>query len=198
MGRSPNAVTTRVRGRTLHAAILVALLAVAVGPGCANDLGSSTMSAELSQRVSAVYLAPRTGGVLDQRDLKSHPSVVVVRTQKALEEHAGTRVAVWIDRDAVDSLDKEWLSARSEAHYPIAFVGYSDTLYAFRDVLPLANIKGPYVDWKNQRPRPGFAVWMLRSASPTSTSAYSKSFSDTPTVDAVLEVTDDLLESPTP
>ena len=78
-------------------------------------------------------------------------------------------------------------------HAPVALIGYNDPIYAFRETLPIVGIHGPDIDWNARRLAPGFAVWRVRTATSAGTSGYLKAFDQTPTVDAVLEVTDALL-----
>jgi len=169
------------------------LVAVAVA-GCARGPAPAptTSSPATSTRVTAVYLAPVTGGQLTAADLDAHPDVTVVRSQAELESAVQTATAVWIDKSAVGVVNGEWLRARAAVRCPVALIGYGNALYSFRETLSIGGIKGPYVDWSRVKIEPGFSVWMTRTRSARGTSAFMQGFSETPTVDAVSKVTDSL------
>ena len=88
----------------------------------------------------AVYLV-QGQGQLDPAELAAHPEVAVVHTWADFQRLAQTKVALWIDKDAVDLVDRQWLNEAPQRSYPLAIVGYSSALYAFREALrPLASL----------------------------------------------------------
>lgn len=171
----------------------VFLTLAAVGCARAPTPGPIVPSQSSETPMVAVYVAPPTGGQLTDADLRAHPEVRVVRSQADLESEAVTRTAVWIDKAAVQAVDKTWLRARADERFPVALIGIGDALYSFRETLKIGGIKGPYVDWVREPPGPGFSVWMLKSRTAEGASAYMKGFTSTPTVDVVSAVTSPLL-----
>ncbi len=152
---------------------------------------------------SAVYLV-HGQGQLSLEDLRAHPEVVVVQTFDDLKKHASHKTALWIDQNAtpLDAEEMKWLSEAPQAYYPIAFVGTSDTLYAFRDVLGICCFMGPAGDYPGYD-APGFSV--IRSEKPrepnTPGIVFMEGYKQKPTVQSILEVTNALLQGklkPTP
>ncbi len=141
----------------------------------------------------AVYLV-QGQGQLDPAELAAHPEVAVVHTWADFQRLARSKVALWIDKDAVDLVDRQWLNQAPQRSYPLVVVGYSSALYAFREAIPAFGISGPYVDWSTTAVGPGFSVWMLRDEAGASHGADMKGYQGTPTVQAILEKTDAFLE----
>ena len=132
--------------------------------------------------------------------------MIVVHDQAGLEAAAQGRTAIWIDKASVDravdkasagTADMDWLRTRYfERHDPIVLVGYGNSLYAFREVLEISGIRGPYVDWKAHPPALGFSTVMLLEATDQGRKAFMQSSAGQPTAGAILEVTDRLLRVP--
>ena len=142
----------------------------------------------------AIYLV-REHGQLQADDLKAHPEVVVVHSAREFQELGRREVALWIDRDAVDLVDRAWLHAAPQKYYPVVLVGYNDALYSFRDILGGFGIEGPSVDWSKQRLESGFSVWKLKEQTSTSTSAFMQGYDGRPTVVAILAKTNGLRDA---
>jgi len=143
--------------------------------------------------LQAIYLV-QGQGQLDPAELAAHPEVAVVHTWADFQRLAQTKVALWIDKDAVDLVDRQWLNQAPQRSYPLVVVGYSSALYAFREALPAFGISGPYIDWSTATVGPGFSVWMLRDETGASHAADMKGYQGVPTVPAILEKTNALLE----
>jgi hypothetical protein len=141
----------------------------------------------------AVYL---TDGLeeLSAEDLKAHPEVVVTKTFEAFKSHAGSRIALWIDKNAVNKIDKKWLNQPPQKYYPLVLVGYNNPLYCFRDTLHVGRIEGPYADWSKEVLEPGFCVWMILEEREFGESSIFQGYKQSPTVQDILEVTNPLLE----
>jgi hypothetical protein len=91
--------------------------------------------------IRAVYLV-RGRGQLSPDDLQKHPEVLVTNSFDELKQHAQKPVALWIDKNAVRLLRAQeptsgarWLDQAPQADYPIVLVGYSNTLFSFRENL---------------------------------------------------------------
>lgn len=146
----------------------------------------------------AVYIVANGGGQLSESDLRAHPEIVVVRSQQELASETKDQVAVWIDKNAAQLVDLNWLRSEPQRRYPIFLIGYSNALYSFREQLPAFMIIGPHVDWSTQQLEPGFSVWKLTKQTGSSTSAYMTGYAKPPTVDRLLLVTNALLKGEPP
>jgi len=187
--------------------LLVLLFIGVLLSGCSadrNDASSSPKSdlsnnsIEKKVEVKAVYLVAEKGGSLSETELKLHPEVVTVHTQKDLENAAGKKVAIWIDKDSVDVADKGWLRSEPQRHYPVAIVGYNNALYSFRDRSGIAIMRGPHVDWSKVKLEPGFSVYMVREETSNSRSLFLKGYDKVPTVQEIIDITNQLLEGKFP
>lgn len=138
------------------------------------------------------------GGRLSETELKLHPEVLVIHTQKDLENAARNKLAIWIDKDSVNAADKEWLMSEPQRRYPVAIVGYNNAVYSFRDSLNITLMHGPYVDWSKVKLEPGFSVYMIREESSNSRSLYLRGYENEPTVQGILDITNQLLENKFP
>ena len=114
-------------------------------------------------RVTAVYLESTSSPQLDASDLARHPQVVVVRSQSELESRLTSGQAIWIDKGAAASLDTGRLHKLTWGKVlPVALIGYNDSLYAFRESLPIAHLHGPSVQLEPRSSGTGpFAVYKL-------------------------------------
>lgn len=148
--------------------------------------------------IKAVYLVRQNGGVLSADDLKQYPEVAVVNSFNELKKHTDKKVAVWVDKNAVDIIENGWLQSEPQKKYPVALVGYNDSLYSFREKLSGFGINGPKVNWNSEILEPGFSVWMLRKETSSSKSAFLHGHKTEPTVELILKVTNALLDNKTP
>jgi len=80
--------------------------------------------------VNAVYLV-RDIGQLAREDLQAYPEVIVTDNFDSLKDIAQTKVAIWIDINAVDLVDLEWLGQSPQALYPVVLVGNGDEMCSF-------------------------------------------------------------------
>ena len=140
----------------------------------------------------AVYLTTENG-VLSAQDLNAHPQVIVATTFSDFKSQAGSRIALWVDKSAVDLVKAGWLNQPPQKYYPLVLVGYNNALYSFRDTLSVGRIQGPYVDWSKEVLEPGFSVWMILSESQNSESTLMRRYQQSPTVQDILDVTNPLL-----
>jgi len=139
----------------------------------------------------AVYLVQHPGQ-LSLDDLQAHPEVAVTENFDEFKQHALTKIALWIDRNAVSLVDNQWLRDTPQKNYPVVLVGESNELCAFKESLRVSDIEGPQADCSAEAP--GFSVWMLREDTGSSVSAFMKGYSQTPTVQNILDITNALLE----
>jgi hypothetical protein len=169
--------------------LFLALLMSGCWSASTRDLSTTT-----EPPVRAVYLA--YGQMeLSAQDLQAHPEVIVVHTFDDFKNHASRKTALWIDKSAtpLDAEQEKWINEGPQAYYPIVLVGYSDILYSFRDLLKLCCFMGPATDAK---PELGFSIiqWEAASEPDSRTAIFLQGYSQTPTVDAILEITNALLE----
>ncbi len=168
------------------------------GPAAAPPIGAAAAAKNGPGPIKAVYFAPKDGAEIDAADLRRHPEVKVVHHFDDLKEASGQGIAIWIDKDVADQVDRDWLDASPQISVPIVVVGYHDTLYAFRETLGAFYIEGPRVDWSKQRVAPGFSVWMWKEYTPRTKSAWHRGYDQTAAVRDILAVTDALLAGNVP
>jgi len=143
--------------------------------------------------IEAVYLKPKDSGQISEEALRQHPEILEVNSFEVLQASVANKVAIWIDKDAVDLVEEGWLSQAPQKNYPLIMVGYNNGLYSFRDKLSVGTIHGPKVDWSVQKLEPGFSIWMIKEVTENSLSATMKGFSREPNLEALLIVTNQLL-----
>jgi hypothetical protein len=145
--------------------------------------------------LKAIYLV-KEQALLSSRDLQTHPEIILVKTFTELEQYSHQKVALWIDKDAVSLMQQDWLNTAPQAYYPIVLIGYSDTLYSFRDLLGLCCFAGPAPGENEQKLKSGYSVIERTEASdPTlPTVTFLKGYDQIPTVQAILDVTNTLLD----
>ena len=167
--------------------------------GCSlNTDTQETTSAPLK----AVYFIQKEAQ-LSSEDLDARPEVVVVQTFDEFKQYASQKIALWIDKSATpfDSEQEKWINDAPQAYYPIVLVGTSDTLHAFRDLLRLDGFMGP-AQYPGYDPAPGFSVIQWEAKDNLGFHALIlNGYNQKPTVQALLEITNALLEGrlkPTP
>lgn len=138
--------------------------------------------------VKAVNLV-RGVGQLTPEDLKAHPEVTVTDNFETLKETAQIKVAIWIDINAVDMVDLEWLSQSPQALYPVVLVGNGDAECSFFNAVHYFTFEPPCCHECNF-PTPGFSVNIQTDISQGHMQGYEK----TPTVQDILDVTNPLLD----
>jgi hypothetical protein len=158
-----------------------------------------------STSFKAVYFYQREAQ-LSLEDLQAHPEVVTVQTFDGFKKYAQQKIALWIDKSAApfDSEQEKWINDAPQAYYPIVLVGTSDTLYSFRDLLRLCCFLGPAGIYPGYD-APGFSI-IQREPPADSTTApmdvpFLHGYNQKPTVQSILEITNDFLEGklrPTP
>ena len=147
-----------------------------------------------SRTREAVYFCSGKGE-LTAADLAAHPSVVAANEFNEVKAAAKELVTIWIDKNAIEDVDLEWLHKPPQKYYPIVVVGYCDALYSFRDALSGFGIEGPGVDWEKFTLSPGFSVWMVTSQTATGGGgSIMRGYEDAPTVAGILKITTPLLE----
>jgi len=153
--------------------------------------------------LKAVYFV-HGQGELSAKDLQSHPEVVMVQTFDDFKKYASQKMALWIDKSATpfDSEQEKWINESPQIYYPIVLIGYSDTLYSFRDLLRLCCFMGPAGDYPGYD-APGFSViqWEATNEPDYHAVILLQGYNQKPTVQAILEITNALLEGklkPTP
>ena len=170
------------------ALILISLSIASCIPKAADDSTSASLK--------AVYLIQKEAQ-LSSEDLQAHPEVVVVQTFDEFKKYASRKTALWIDKSATpfNSDQEKWINEAPQAYYPIVLVGYGDTLYSFRDLLRLCCFTGPIIEWELES---GFSV-IQREETPDPTTepidvTFLQGYDQKPTVQAILQITNALLE----
>lgn len=146
----------------------------------------------------AIYLAPKDGGQLTKEDISKYPEVIRVSDFKEFKKLVSKNNAIWIDKDAVDFVDLNWIQKEAENKIPIVLIGYNNELYSFREKLSCFGINGPYIDWNTQKLEPGFSIGMLKEKTETSRSVFMKGYETNPDTKQILSLTTMLLEGKLP
>ena len=175
--------------------------AAAGGPSAKSSVTTPTLTPTPTP-IRAIYLV-QNPGQLDANDLQAHPEVIVTNTFSDFEQHAQTRVALWIDKNATTLIKAYWLDQPPQMYYPTVLVGYNDTLYSFKYVLRICCFSGPVnPDWSTKVLEPGFSVIEREGANRViSGTVFLQGYNQTPRVRDVLNITNALLDGtlkPTP
>lgn len=181
---------------------LIPILLLLLATGCVSGIAGNAAQNEAGSAttpigsVKAIYLT-RGQGELTTEDLKDHPEVVVIGTFDELKQHTSQKVALWIDRNVTPLVaeQEKWINEAPQGYYPIVLLGISDTLYAFRDFLGLCCFMGPGGDNSTSNGS-GFSVIQREQTNePEAPSiTFLQGYDEKPTVEAVLEITNALLE----
>ena len=180
--------------KTILFRLAVLVITIPMFIACTAQTEPSTPTVSFPLR--AVYLVQHPGQ-LSLDDLQAHPEVAVTSSFDEFKQHAQMKVALWIDKNAIELLEQQWLHETPQKYYPLALVGYNEPLYAFRDALPVAQIEGPAMDWSTITLEPGFSVWMIRDDTGSSLSAFMRGYNQKPSVQGILDITNGLLERKT-
>ncbi len=164
-----------------------------------------TSCASKAPSLKAIYFV-HGQGELSAEDLQAHPEVIVVQTFDDFKKYGSQKIALWIDRSTTpfDSEQEKWINEAPQTYYPIVFIGTSDTLYAFKGFLRLCCFMGPAGVYPGFD-APGFSIIQREPpADPTTTPVdvpFLHGYNQKPTVQFILEITNDLLKGkirPTP
>jgi hypothetical protein len=164
------------------------LLTLALIVGCGYNDKSKNPA------LRAVYLTPQEGGQLTAQELEDYPEVLVVNSFADLKDAVQIKCAIWIDKDAVNMIDENWLHEEVQMYCPLVLIGYNNALYSFREKLTDFSIEGPYVDWNSETLEPGFSIWMLIDSTKTSTSAFMQGYDEIPSAKRIISLTNKLIE----
>lgn len=148
--------------------------------------------------IKAVYLVSKNGGQLAKEEIVKYPEVISVTSFNELKKLVSKNTAIWIDKDAVDLVNQNWLQKEAQNQIPIVLIGYNNALYSFREKLSVSGIQGPHIDWSQQKLEPGFSIWMLKEKTNTSRLAFMKGYDSTPDTKQILSITNMLLEGKLP
>ena len=137
--------------------------------------------------IKAVYLV-RDVGQLSPDDLQLHPEVTVTDDFEKLKEIAQTKVSIWIDINAVDVVDLNWLSQSPQAFYPVVLVGNGDEACSFFKTIHYFTFEVPCCLECSSSP-PGYSVNIQTDIS----QGYMQGYETTPIVQDILDITNPLL-----
>jgi hypothetical protein len=145
-----------------------------------------------SPSIRAVYLV-QDEGQLPQTDLDQHPEILVTHTFEDFKNAARQRIGLWIDKNATQLVESEWLDKMPQAAYPIILVGYNDPLRSFKYSLTVCCFLGP-INPDFSQSEPGFSVLERPTGEPGTPDLIVQGFKQVPTVEDVLKISNDLLE----
>jgi hypothetical protein len=138
----------------------------------------------------AVYLV-QEGGQLSQAELDKHPEILVTNDFNVFKQAARNRIALWVDKNAAQLVDSDWINRAPQAYYPIVVVGYNEPLRSFKYSLQTDCFLGP-INPDFSGSEPGFSVFE-RVRDNSTACAISQGFKQIPTVDDILQVSNALL-----
>ncbi|HEX8992596.1 MAG TPA: hypothetical protein VF784_13035 [Anaerolineales bacterium] len=141
--------------------------------------------------VRALYLV-NGQGQLDHSDLAAHPEVVLTSSFDKLKAAARSKIAIWIDDNAVGLVDTDWLARKPQSFYPVVLVGDGSWLCAFRMKLVYFMLVEP--PFECAPPTVGFSVNLHTS----DTGGWGHGYAEKPTVERILGITDGLLQGRLP
>jgi hypothetical protein len=171
---------------------LITLLVMLLMLGCSNR--KLNASAQKSLQIKAVYYVLENGGEISKADLEQHAEIKVVHQFADLKAAAKAGIAIWIDRNAADQVNHQWLNEPPQLGVPIVLVGCNDALYSFREILDAFGIEGASVDWSKIQVTPGFSVWLWKEHTETTKSAWNKGYNQTANIENIEAVTNPLIK----
>lgn len=149
---------------------------------------NETLTSDAEITVKAIYIV-QGEGQLTQDDLQSHPEVLVTNNFDDFKKFARSKVALWVDVNAVGLVDAEWFRERPQRFYPVVLVGIGDELCAFMETLWIVDLEGPG-GYECNPPPSGFSV----NIQTTDTGGNWHGYKQTPIVQGILDITNPLLE----
>lgn len=164
--------------------LLSAFLVLILLTSC--SLSTSTPS------IRAAYLV-EGDGQLSQAELDKHPEILVTHTFEGFRNAARDRIGLWIDKNAVQLMEPDWLDKMPQAAYPIILVGYNDPLRSFKYSLTVCCFLGP-INPDFSGSEPGFSVIERPTGEPGTPDVIVQGFKQIPTVEDVLKISNDLLD----
>lgn len=142
------------------------------------------------KNIRAVYLVSEIG-LLPNNELQDSPEIQVVHTISDFEKAASQKkVALWIDKDALQLVDTAWLHQEPQKYCPLAVIGYNEPSYVFGEQLSGFGIERQGLDASSENFEPGYSVWMLKENGDIFVHGYSCE----PTVEGLKLVTYSLLD----
>ncbi len=151
-----------------------------------------------SQPARVAYLV-QSGGQLSQTELAGHPEILVTNSYTEFKQAARRRIALWIDKNATQLVDLEWINSMPQTSYPIFVIGYNDPLLSFRDRLPVGVFLGPpLAPTEISKADGGFSVIKRDSNAPGAQITMVAGFKQPPTVERLLNLSNDLLDGKIP
>lgn len=160
---------------------------------CLFVVGCSVPANQSNLKPRAAYLV-QGNGVLTDQELQAHPEVSVTSNFGEFRKYAQNRIALWIDKNALNLVQDNWLDSEPQAYYPIVLVGNNDTLSSFRDTLKLCCFSGPAVDLNQDKLSPGFSVIFREKGDAFPRAVFLQGFKQTPKATDILEITNGLLD----
>jgi hypothetical protein len=159
-------------------------------PSIALTAGSAATAKSTSGiPIKAVYLV-QGAGQLPQEDLQAHPEVIATDSFAEFKDLAHSKVALWIDINAVGLVDIVWLGQRPQLFYPVVLVGNGDDFCSFFVILRYFYFSVPPGDYDCSSPPAGFSVNIQRNEF----GGFNHGYKQTPTVQAILDITNPMLE----
>ena len=158
---------------------------------CESKPISETLTSDSGIPIKAILIV-QDGGQLTQGDLLSHPEVLTTNNfddfKNAFEKLARSDIALWIDINTLGLVDAQWFREMPQMLYPVVLIGISDPWCAFVETIRIVELEG--VGSYECSPPPGFSVNKQEG-----NGGNWRGYNQPPTIQAIFEVTNELLES---
>jgi len=152
-----------------------------------------TLSGCSTAEKKAVYFRRDGDPVLADSELKKFPEIKVVKRFSELEKNLRNPLGIWIDKNVLDDIPRDWLKQSPQKDYPVIVLGYNKPIDVFGTLLPV-DFPWPYnPQLSRENLPPGFSAWKQTGADMGIIKGY-----DQIEVPKLLEVTESLLNNKVP
>jgi hypothetical protein len=141
----------------------------------------------------------QVGGQLASAELAGHPEILVTNSYAEFKQAARRRIALWVDKNATQLVDPEWINSMPQATYPIFVIGYNFPLLALNMKLGVGGFIGhPLSQEGIAGAEGGFSAIEKTSNEPGAPVILVGGYKQTPTVVRLLRLSNDLLDGKIP
>lgn len=128
---------------------------------------------KINESNTFIYLRSRDSSEIELSEINKYRGtstlIYTVYNQEELETLLPlikVKVCIWIDKEAVGTIDKDWLNDKTvKEKYPVILIGNSNALYSFRDLLEVCRyMEGPEIP-DDEIQKDGFSAYLLLNMS---------------------------------
>lgn len=148
--------------------------------------------------IKAIYLCSENSRMLSDSKLKDYPQIKTVMHFKDVIETADNKlVSIWVDKNSVDLVNREWLREKAKRGYPIALVGYGDEIYCFKELLPVYDIR-LNLDFSKRSIISGYSIGLYYRTTESSSRLFIRGYNKEVDAGDLLALTNKLMEDKIP